>query len=123
MAVEASGISPALIALIGTLFGGVGFKIIEHILSNSAKKDTAAKEIRTELREDARSLREQLKECNQKIEELDREIEVLVELKFKQAEQISELRIQLAESIANIKNQAEIAKKQVEKLPDINGRV
>lgn len=43
-------LSPGLIALIGTIFGGVGLKITESWLTKSARKSDDAKEIRDELR-------------------------------------------------------------------------
>jgi hypothetical protein len=47
----------AWIALIGTVFGGAGFKVIEHILGRASQRDSTATSIRTELRLDNSDLR------------------------------------------------------------------
>lgn len=51
----------AWIALIGTVFGGAGLKVIEKVLSKGMVKDDIATNLRTELRKDATELRAELK--------------------------------------------------------------
>lgn len=53
---------PALIALAGTLLGGVGVKIVEKIMNRGQEKTDTASELRAELRNDIARLREELKE-------------------------------------------------------------
>lgn len=53
--------SQAWIALLGTIFGGAGFKIIEHWLSRNQRTDDTATKLRDELREEVKSLREELR--------------------------------------------------------------
>lgn len=45
-------LSAAVIALVGTLFGGAGFKVLEHFLTKRQVVDTRDSGIRTELRAD-----------------------------------------------------------------------
>lgn len=51
----------AWIALIGTLLGGAGLKIIESILARGSKKADTATAMRDELRKESVSLREELR--------------------------------------------------------------
>jgi hypothetical protein len=47
----------ALLALIGTVFGGVGLKLIEQLLGRNKRRDDLAASLRTELRTDLTGLR------------------------------------------------------------------
>lgn len=47
----------AFLALIGTVFGGVGLKLIEQVLSRSTRRNDIAKDLRTELRTELTQLR------------------------------------------------------------------
>lgn len=60
---------PALWALVGTLFGGAGMKIVEAILSRRKGKDDLATSLRNELRADIATLRADLKEESRESEE------------------------------------------------------
>lgn len=51
----------AWIALIGTVFGGAGLKIIESFLARGQGKVDAATSMREELRKESTSLREELR--------------------------------------------------------------
>lgn len=51
---------PALVALIGTVFGGAGLKGIESLLNRSKTQNDVAAQIRTELRTDVQALRTEL---------------------------------------------------------------
>lgn len=53
---------PALIALAGTVCGGVGLKIVEHLLGRGKNKDDLAASLRAELRGDIDRLRTELKD-------------------------------------------------------------
>lgn len=52
----------ALIALIGTLCGGAGLKIVEHLLGRGSKKEDLASSLRSELRQDLANLKADLRE-------------------------------------------------------------
>lgn len=56
---------PALIALAGTLLGGVGVKVVDKIMSRGTEKADAATEMRNELRSDLARYREEIKEESQ----------------------------------------------------------
>lgn len=60
--------SEAWLALIGTLFGGAGFKVIEHVLGRSKTKVDAATSLREELRKELTDIR---KEADELRDELD----------------------------------------------------
>ncbi len=54
-------LDPAWIALIGTLCGGVGLKLLEHWLGKSKVKIDEATKLRDELRTEMVNLREEIK--------------------------------------------------------------
>lgn len=56
-----TGLDTAWIALIGTVFGGAGLKLLESILSRSKDKVDAAAAMRTELRNESKTLKEELR--------------------------------------------------------------
>lgn len=60
--------SEAWLALIGTCFGGAGFKIIEHFLGRSRSKMDTATALRDELRKELTEIR---KEADDLRDELD----------------------------------------------------
>ncbi len=53
----------AFLALVGTIFGGAGLKIIEHWLGKAKTRADAGLAIREELRKDIESLRKQLEKA------------------------------------------------------------
>lgn len=59
----------AVIALIGTLFGGVALKIIEHILNRGKHKEDLATSMRKELREELASVKQELRDESKESEE------------------------------------------------------
>jgi len=61
--------SAAIFALLGTIFGGAGLKIVEALLLRKKDKDTTATDLRQELREEVRYLREQLKAAEDELDE------------------------------------------------------
>lgn len=54
-------LDPAWIALIGTIFGGVGLKVLEHWLGKSKVKIDEAANLRNELRVEITAQREEIK--------------------------------------------------------------
>lgn len=52
--------NPAILALIGTVFGGAGLKIVESLLSKGKNEADIAAVIRAELRTDVQSLRTEI---------------------------------------------------------------
>lgn len=60
--------SEPVLALLAALFGGAGLKIIETLLSRSARKEDLAKELREELRQESQSLKDQVREAQDSID-------------------------------------------------------
>lgn len=67
--------SEAWLALIGTVFGGAGFKIIEHFLGRRTKKEDFATNLRGELRGEVTSLRQDAEKLRDDADDLRREID------------------------------------------------
>lgn len=63
------------IALIGTLFGGAGFKIIEWFLTRRRSREDDATKLRGELRGDLSALRHEADRYREDSEELREEID------------------------------------------------
>lgn len=57
-----ANLDTAWIALIGTVFGGVGLKGLEAFLARGSNKEDAASQLRDELRSDSKSLRKELRQ-------------------------------------------------------------
>lgn len=68
--------SEAWIALAGTLLGGAGFKIIEHILGRSKRKDDTATSLRSELRAEVTELRAEADRLRDDTDALRKEIDI-----------------------------------------------
>lgn len=60
---------PALIGLIGMLFGGVILKVVEHFLNRGKVKDDVAAGLREEMRRDIKELRTELREESKESDE------------------------------------------------------
>lgn len=63
------GLDTAWIALIGTVFGGAGLKIIEKGLSRGAHKEEVATTIRKELRAESAGLKEELRVVEKELDQ------------------------------------------------------
>lgn len=61
-------IDTAWIALLGTVFGGAGLKIIENVLSQGSKKVDAATALREELRKESTALRDELRQVEKDLD-------------------------------------------------------
>lgn len=59
---------PALIALIGTLFGGVVLKVVESLLNRGKTQSDVAAQIRTELRTDIQALRDEIRKVETELD-------------------------------------------------------
>ena len=53
--------NPAFLALLGTIFGGVGLKVVENLLNKSKTREDIAASLRKELREDVGTMRKELR--------------------------------------------------------------
>lgn len=64
-----SGMDPAWIALIGTLFGGIVLKVTEHWLGKTKSQSDDAKQIREELRSQITSQKEEIRSLEDEVNE------------------------------------------------------
>lgn len=67
------GLDPAWIALIGTLCGGIGLKLLEYWLGRSKVKIDEATKIRDELRRDMEALRTENRQLELDVDKWRRE--------------------------------------------------
>lgn len=61
-------IDTAWIALIGTVIGGAGLKVIESILSRGSEKTDLATDLRTELRAEVTTLKEEIRQVEKDLD-------------------------------------------------------
>lgn len=59
----------AWVALLGTIFAGAGFKVIEFILSKNQRKVDTATALREELRKESQALREEMRTVEKALDE------------------------------------------------------
>lgn len=86
-----------IIALIGTVLGGVGLKIIEHILSRGKTRDDTASQLRGELRTEVESLR-------QEIHKVESDVEQWREKYYLLLEQFLVMKLKLEQAVQNATN-------------------
>lgn len=107
----------ALIALIGTLFGGAGFKILEHFLTKKQLKDTTASTLRTELRGEIERRDEELKYYREELKKAEDENDQLRDSYYKLREEFFEAKRELQAELDALKSAAERAKQSLEGKP------
>lgn len=61
--------NPAVIALIGTLFGGMGLKLTENILGRSRERNDLATQLRVELRAEVTELKNELRRVESELDD------------------------------------------------------
>jgi hypothetical protein len=71
--------NPTVIALIGTVFGGAGLKIVESLLSRGKAESEVAASIRAELRTDVGSLRSEIRSLQTEVDTWREKYYVLLE--------------------------------------------
>ncbi len=110
--------NPVFLALIGTLFGSAGLKVIEHWLSRAKSKEDTASKMRDELRleierkskdyaADIERLRGDLNETEKQLDELRAKYWALMEENF-------QIKAELKSALAEIKKSAERAAKKLD---------
>jgi hypothetical protein len=112
--------NPTLLALIGTVMGGSGLKVVEYYLSKRKTKTDEATTIRTELRAEVDNLRKLMKEA-------ETEVDVWREKYFALVNEVATLRAEAeaAKALARLKAeeaerlaiQAEVLKAAAPTLP------
>lgn len=102
-------IDPAWIALIGTIFGGAGLKLIEARLGRNKVRTDDARLIRDELRVEIDTLRKQLM-VNREIEnQLEREIEEWRSKYYNLRDEHAKVQTELLIALQEIKRNAQQA--------------
>lgn len=102
-------VDPAWIALIGTISGGVGLKVAEHWLGRNKVKIDDATQIRDELRQEIIAQREEIKQ-------LEADVIKWREEYYDLRDKYITLQTELTLSLQRIKDDAEEAKIQAEKI-------
>lgn len=85
----------AWIALIATLFGGAGLKIIESFLSRGQKKVDAATAMRDELRKEGELLKKEAQTLREEIRTVEKELDAWKEKYFLLLQEFLEIKGQL----------------------------
>jgi chromosome segregation ATPase len=63
-----------LIALVGTLFGGIGLEVTKRWLNRAKEKNDTAKQIRDELRTDMATLRQEVQTLKAELDKVEAEV-------------------------------------------------
>lgn len=100
----------AVIALIGTLFGGAGFKVLEHFLTKKQLKDTTALSLRTELRGEIERRDDELKYYREELKKAEEENDQLRDSYYKLREEFFQAKRELQDELDQLKAGAERAK-------------
>jgi chromosome segregation ATPase len=106
-----ANLDPAWIALIGTLCGGVGLKVLEHWLGKSQIKIDEAAKLRDELRI-------QLTQQGERIKALEDEVDEWREKFYDLRDKHSELNTQYLIALEKIKAEAEAAARRADNAVD-----
>lgn len=67
--------SEAMLALYGTIFGGVGLKVVEAFLGRFKNKDDTATALRAELRQELSNLRDEARKLREEVDEHDEAVD------------------------------------------------
>lgn len=83
-----------VIALIGTVLGGVGLKVVEHLLGRRKLRDDTATQLRGELRTEVESLRNE-------IQKVELEVDQWREKYYTLLEQFLVMKVKLEKAVTN----------------------
>lgn len=109
--------SAAVIALVGTLFGGAGFKILEHFLTKRQAKDNTATSLRAELRGEIERRDEELRYYREELRKAEVENDQLRNAYYRLREEFFEAKRELQAELDALKTVAERAKQTLENKP------
>jgi predicted nucleic acid-binding Zn-ribbon protein len=105
--------NPAILALIGTIFGGAGLKFIEHWLSRAKTRDDTAVQIRNELRTELARLKEDIAKMNEHVNAAEAEADGWRAKYYAREEEYYQVKRELQAALAKIKENAEKAVQQI----------
>lgn len=108
--------NPAILALIGTIFGGAGLKFIEHWLSRAKTRDDTATQIRNELRTELARIKEDLAEARKGQDAAEDESDSWRGKYYERSDELIQVKEELASALNLIKQNAERATKEIKKL-------
>lgn len=103
-------IDPAWIALIGTLCGGIGLKVLEHWLGKSKVKIDEASRLRDELRTQINTQGEEIKSLEEQLGKITREY-------YDLRDKYAELNTKYLIALEKIKSEAEQAVRNLDTDP------
>lgn len=86
---------PALIALIGTVFAGVGLEAIKSLFSRGQKRSDEAKSMREELRKEGEALKLEASNLREEMRQIEKELDLWKEKYFVLLQQYLEIKAQL----------------------------
>lgn len=102
-------LDPAWIALIGTLCGGIGLKMMEHWLGKSKVKIDEASKLREELRIEITAGREEIKDLEKQVDEWREKF-------YSLRDKYAELNTQYLIALEKIKKEADDLQRQARNL-------
>jgi predicted nuclease with TOPRIM domain len=91
---EGCAIDPTIIALVGTLFGGVGLQFTGHLLGRKKQKEDIATQLRGELKAEIAALRTELRQ-------VENEVDVWKEKYYTLLDQFIQVKTQLERAMRN----------------------
>lgn len=103
--------NPGFVALMGTLFGGAGLKIVEHQLGRAKAKAADAQTMRDELRKQIDDLNKKLERADAEEQRLQGLIDEWKEKYWTQKEATQKEILQLSTELAALKGELERLKK------------
>lgn len=95
-----------LIALVGTIFGGVGLKVTERWLGRAKERNDAAKQIRDELRTDMATYRSEILTLKAEVDKVEDEVVAWQEKYFEMRDKYSTLRALYEDALRQIQTKA-----------------
>lgn len=95
-----------LIALVGTIFGGVGLKVTERWLNRAKEKNDTAKEIRDELRTDMAAYRAEILTLKAEVDKVEAEVVSWQEKYFELRDKYSTLKALYEDALRQIQTKA-----------------
>lgn len=100
-------VDPTVVALIGTVMGGVGLKVVEHLLSKGKVKVDDAARLRDELRMEITTQKEEIRQLEAEVEKWRKEYYDLFQ-------KYMSLETDLKLALHNIKQEVEVAQNTTE---------
>lgn len=108
--------NPALLALIATVFGGAGLKVVEHWLNKTKTTTDGATELRNELRTDIARLREDLSVSKKESELIEHELDEWKVKYYDLMRDFIQIRAELDTCLKILKDRAEVTDKQLREI-------